>query len=779
MPTRGYIAGKPVSRWEADSDNIDIEYKNLDHARPPTGACTECFAGRKGQVLRILLVTVIFFVGLILGYIIRRNIHEKLIMPKLNKHEGVQQDYDIKVSEQLRARVLHVDNYADNMKVITSEVMLSGMGNIIGKIEYVKKFWKYYKFDSVKIKQYSVQLSYPSYIFQSDNQVTIMNENKTIIFKSHNNVSNTQVIYQPFNAYAHSGDVLADLVYGHYGRQEDFDKLEKLGVALNGTIALIRYGRIHAANKVRHAEERGILGVILYCDPADYTDPDSYVDSAYWLQNWAIHLSQVRYSLVGDPTTPQYSAVDGVHHIADSNSSLPTIPVLPVSYSDAETLMAHMDGVTTPSNWVGGMNITYNTGPGYLEPRTSYKVRLKVTNELVRRDVHNIVASIRGKYEEDQYVIVGAHIDTWTQGAIDAGTGFSVIMDVARTFSDQIRLEGWRPRRSIIFAIWDASKFGHIGTFEWIQEYEKQLSGGVVAYINLDAAIRGNYSFFAQSSPSLHDVIYNATRRVDLWGSPVYDQWLQNIPDPESADKPWIQGLCGDSDHSPFIHHLGVPSMSPAFTYNIKKYPNLPTYPVYSTLEDTMDYFSKYIDHDYNYTMALTQIVTDMVLQLADSAILPLNITNYIPLLEQGSKNLKQYETDFQNAGITLAGSHLFSAVSDFTASVKWFAKSYYSLNKNKISEFDLHRLNHQVIELSRAFISETGLPGLPQYRNLLISPHPENLKEETIFPGIIAGILEGRKTGSWIVLKEHVTLLTIALQRGSDILTDDLLMGS
>ena len=39
-------------------------------------------------------------------------------------------------------------------------------------------------------------------------------------------------------------------MYGHYGRKSDFEKLKELGVDVNQTIVLIRYGKIHPSNKV-------------------------------------------------------------------------------------------------------------------------------------------------------------------------------------------------------------------------------------------------------------------------------------------------------------------------------------------------------------------------------------------------------------------------------------------------------------------------------------------------------------------------------------------------
>ncbi|ESO82943.1 hypothetical protein LOTGIDRAFT_134181 [Lottia gigantea] len=646
------------------------------------------------------------------------------------------------------------------------------MGNLVGLIKYVVDMWNTFHFDTVKRKNYFVQLSYPNYT--ETNQILVYDESNSTVFHSHSNASNVLIAYLPFNAYAKSGVVKGPLVYGHFGRTEDFQALDKLNVEVNGSIVLIRYGRIHPGNKVKHAEQAGAVGVILYCDPAEYTDGTDGVEGTWWLPSWGVQLSHVRYNLVGDPGTPDYTAVHSASYDKTVSDLYPSIPVYPIMYSDADKLMSLIDKtVPVPRHWNGKLKSKYYAGVKRGQTDYQHLVEMTVTNAPEKRNITNVIASLRGKIEPDRFVIVGSHIDSWTQGIVDSGTGFSILMDLARTFSDQV-MAGWRPRRTIIFAFWDASKYGHIGSYEWVQEYEQQLSAGAVAYINLDSVIRGSYSFSADSSPLLYDVIYNAAMTVkcvdpDFQSTTVYEMWKNRFPSDVFHDRPKINGLAGDSDQSPFSYHVGVPSMSVSYTYDTNRYPNLPTYPVYSTLDDTLDYLETFIDTNFTRHIAVNQILADIVLQLADSALLPFNITNYIHIIHLGQASLLTYENEFRKAEINLAS--LNHEIDFFINSTREFQSSFNRTNSN---EHQLHSRNEKLLRLTRAFVVPVGLPEQPQYRNILVAPHAENLNEETVFPGIVSGVIHGRK-GNWNILKDQVAILTITFKRASSVLNDDI----
>ncbi|VDH99937.1 N-acetylated-alpha-linked acidic dipeptidase [Mytilus galloprovincialis] len=779
MPAKGkYIAGKQVSRWEADTDNVDIEYKNLD---TQSIASVPFFSGRKGCLLKILFLLVFFSAGMILGYMIRRNIHETLIKKEpAVEHFGIKQTYDDSLRQKIQADLNDTANYNDHLKEISKQVMLSGIGTTNKFIEYLISFWSTFPLDSVKMKQYSVLLSYRNYTSKSSSiSVLSMMPNTSVVFQAHYNHDNMSGIhpdYIPFNAYSPSGFVRSKLIYANYGCKKDFSRLKKLNVTIKKNVVLVKYGKIHPANKVLHAQTEGAAGVILYPDPADYANGQSIVyPKTWWLPGWAVPLSHVRYNLVGDPQTPGYPAINGAPHTLAENSDYPKIPVQPIGYDDARYLMSQLGGQTAPDEWRGCLNVSYKTGPGFSDD--SLQLELDVNNVIERRNISNVIAVIDGKYEKDKFVIIGAHTDSWTKGGVDHATGYSVIWELARGFSALVR-DGWRPRRTIMLALWDASKYGHIGSFEWVQEYEKMLGRGAVAYINLDSVIRGNYSFHAEANPLLYSIIKNSTQKVpctdpDYYDKSVYDMWLERFMDPGKPSQPKINPLNGDSDHTPFEYYLGVPSVSPMYTFNSKIYPHLPTYPAFSTLEDDKEYVETFLDKDTKLEQTVTKIVADMVLLLADSAVLPFDVQNYAQVFDRGKKYLRENEAVISSANVDI--NVLYSKIDLFIEATKSFAFNVTSINLDSLKESDLYLINDKLLELPRIFINYQGIPGYPQYRHLLLAPHAENLWDDQIFPGIAVTIEQCQTKKDCDPLRQQIALLIVSVHQAVEIIQDEI----
>lgn len=795
MPSKGrYTAGKQVSRWEADSENIDIEYKNLE-SQTHANICPNCSClqgDKKNLVIKLLFVTVVFGVGLVLGYLVRKTVLKNKDIPLIVSSSGlenksdiyrIRQDYDPDFSKLIQADLEDVINYDDHLKTITKCVHMSGVGSANKVLTYVQEKWETFPFSAVKVKKYNVTLSYANYTNMDANIVTVQAPNGTLIFQTDYNRSTIHPENLPFSAYAPAGKVKTDnVVYANYGRRQDFESLENLNVSVNGSLLIIRYGQIHPASKVRNAERHGALGVILYSDPADFANNQSSgYPTTWWLPSWAVRLSHVRYELEGDPLTPDYSSITGIHNIAKSEAKFPKIPVQPIRYSDAKYLLSEMDGAIVSNSWFGGLNITYKTGPGYTDKR---KVTLTVENIIQHRDISNIIAVIQGHFETDKYVIVGAHIDSWIQGAVDSGTGYTIMQELSRTFAYHIG-KGWRPRRTIMFALWDASKYGHVGSYEWVQEYGKQLIAGAVAYINLDAIIQGNFSFSAAASSMLHSVIMDAARTV-IWNCSfcdrqsdnsanisVFEDWTSKFPDPKNNSRPNFEVLGDDSDHGPFIYRLGIPSASPYFTYNKKMFPRLSTYPTYGTMDDNIEYVQRFIDPDFSLHIMMTKIMADVILRLSDSAIVPLDILNLVGLVNKGKQILLGYESVLTSAGIKIELLFYYSEI--FCDAAQAFDAKIKSLDRSKLREFDIYLINDQLLQLPKAFLSDKGLPGQSHYRNLLVAPDLDNLHEEIVFPGVTRILIEGPASEHWAKLGEQVSYLILCLKRATDILQSGL----
>ncbi|MBI1872925.1 MAG: M28 family peptidase, partial [Acidobacteria bacterium] len=215
-----------------------------------------------------------------------------------------------------------------------------------------------------------------------------------------------------FNAYAGDGDATADLVYVNYGTPEDYLELEKLGVTVKGRIVIARYGRSWRGIKPKVAWEHGALGCIIYSDPKDdgFYQGDVYPDGSW--RPW-----------------------------------------------DGAQLRA-IRGPVAPESWRGSLPITYHIGPG------PARVRLKLSFDWQNRPLYNVVARIDGAAVPDEWILYGNHHDAWVNGASDPTSGNVVLMETARALGELVK-QGWKPKRTIVFASWDGEEWGLLGSTEW------------------------------------------------------------------------------------------------------------------------------------------------------------------------------------------------------------------------------------------------------------------------------------------------------------------------
>ena len=378
-------------------------------------------------------------------------------------------------------------------------------------------------------------------------------------------------------------------------------------------------------------------------------------------------------------------------------------------------ILSRLDGSKAPALWNGGFNITYNLGPGFKnQGNSNLTLRLKVTNQLVNKTIYNVIGSIKGRVEPDRYVIIGNHRDAWFKGAVDSAAGTGAFLELARVFGELLR-EGWRPRRSILFCNWGAEEFNLIGSTEWIEENIKILDGRAVAYINSDIIVIGNGSVSVAASPLLYHAIFNATKEVpnpsdeENKAKSVYDKWLISYPlmrnttgmvsvkrstsgmsfDYESELKdrhyeepnesgsliktykesamlqirPKVRQLDMRSSYAPFFTMAGIPAVDITYANlndinQIKgdvNQINSMSYPLLHTQYDTIELIEKFIDPDYRYHKAVTQVLAEILRDLSDSLFIPFNLLDYAQVLKDLYITLHIHtETVLTNNGIDI-----------------------------------------------------------------------------------------------------------------------------
>jgi len=311
-----------------------------------------------------------------------------------------------------------------------------------------------------------------------------------------------------YNAYSADGDVTGPLVYVNFGNREDYDELDRLGVSTKGAIVIARYGSGWRGVKPKVAAEHGAVGCIIYSDPRE---DGFFYGSDYPTGGWRSKDGVQRGSVMdtdypGDPLTPGVGAIPGAKRLAIKDAKTITkIPVLPISYADAQPFLEALQGQIAPEGWRGGLPMTYHVGPG------PARVHLKVASNWDTKPLYDVIATIPGS-SPDQWVIRGNHHDAWVNGADDPIAGMAPELEEARMFGE-LHKQGWTPKRTIIYCAWDGEEPGLLGSVEWVETHRDDLQKHAVLYLNTDGNERG--FFGAGGTQDLQPFISGVARDIN------------------------------------------------------------------------------------------------------------------------------------------------------------------------------------------------------------------------------------------------------------------------
>ena len=429
-----------------------------------------------------------------------------------------------------------------------------------------------------------------------------------------------------YNAYSIDGDVTADLVYVNYGIPADYEELERRGIDVRGKMVLARYGGSWRGIKPKVAAEKGAIGCLIFSDPRD---DGFFQGAAYPDGGWRSDRAAQRGSVAdmptypGDPLTPFVAATaDAKRPPFKDAETLTKIPVLPIAWADALPLLEAMDGPVAPPAWRGGLPTPYRLGPG------PARVRLKLEFDWSLVPAYNVIATLRGAEFPDQWIVRGNHHDAWVAGATDPVSGMVAVMEEARAIA-ALTATGWRPRRTLVFAGWDAEEPGLLGSTEWVEDHARTLSANVVAYVNSDSNARGFFS--AGGSHSLEQLVNEIARDVPepKVGGTIGQRLLARVvldgaPDTRTRardeDAFAIAALGSGSDYTPFLQHLGIASINIGFGGEGE-------YGQYHSAYDSMDHFLRFQDPDLSYGLALAKVGGRAVLRLSEADLLPFAFT--------------------------------------------------------------------------------------------------------------------------------------------------------
>lgn len=568
-------------------------------------------------------------------------------------------------------------------------------------------------------------------------------------------------ILTAFNGYSPSGDVTAPVVYANYGTLADFKKLASLGVSVKDKIVLVRYGQNFRGVKVYIAQQYGAKGVLIYSDPADdgYFRGDSYPKGPYRPAS-GVQRGSVEFLPIypGDPETPDVASTPGLPDSQRTKNpvDLSSIPSNPLSYKDAEPILKALDGPAVPDGWQGALPFTYHLGG-----TGQVTVHMHLEEDYARRTIWNVIGKIEGTDpgQRNDWVVAGNHRDAWVYGAVDPNSGTAAMLETVHGIGGLLK-QGWRPRRTILFASWDAEEEGLVGSTEWVEQHAAELHHAI-AYFNTDVSVSGP-DFNAAAVPSLQQFVRETTREVPSpKGGSVYDQWKdqsnqtedaspEDHRHPPAADAPApIDNLGSGSDYTPFLQHVGVPSTDIGSDG---------PYGVYHSTFDDYNWFIKFADPTFVYEQQMARVFGLEVLHMADTDVLPYDYELY------GKAILSYIEAAQRHA----AKANLKL---DFTAALavarRFTSEGTAIRNIQTHPPADAASLNSALRATEEAFLEPAGLPHRPWYKHVVYAPGEYTGYEAVVIPGVNEAI----EANDAVRAQSQLKALTEALNRAADTL--------
>ena len=525
----------------------------------------------------------------------------------------------------------------------------------------------------------------------------------------------------PINGYAGSGDVTGEVVFVNYGLIEDYEQLKALGVSVRGKIAVARYGRSFRGIKAREAEKNGAIALIIYSDPQEdgYVRGDVYPEGAMrppqGIQRGGVANGN------GDPTTPGWASVAGARRLPLADINVPRIPVVPMGYGNAATLLRDLRGTPIPAGWQGGLPFRYHVGPGPV------RARVAITTDTATRalkTIWNTYGIVRGSELPNEMVIIGAHRDAWGPGAADNVSGTVSVLEAARAVTEQIR-RGQHPRRTIVFATWDAEEWGLIGSTEYVEQDSARLMRGAVAYLNQDVSAQGSI-FGGGGSPSMRGILRDVVRQVDdPKGGSVYANWRAAAHLASDTLEPPMGDPGGGSDFAGFYNHLGIPHSEWGFGG---------AGGVYHSMYDSFAWMSRFGDPGFVYHATAARVGAAMLLRLANADVLPYDYVEYARTMRRFLPPLTQA---IAAAGGGVDVAPLAAAITDMEAAATAFGAARDAALAGAPRPAAFQVANAALLGVERALTRPEGLRSRPWFRNLIYAADEDNGYSTIVFPSV------------------------------------------
>jgi N-acetylated-alpha-linked acidic dipeptidase len=598
-----------------------------------------------------------------------------------------------------------------------------------------------------------------------------------------------------YNAWGADGDVTGELVFVNYGLPDDYVQLSKLGIDVKGKIVIAKYGRSWRGIKPKVAYEHGAIGCIIYSDPKDdgYYQGEVYPKGPF-KNDQTVQRGSVMDMVIypGDPLTPDAGATAKAKRLARADAeTILKIPVLPISYGDAQPLLAALGGPVAPAEWRGALPITYHIGPG------KAKVHLKIEHNWDIVPAYNVIAKIKGSQYPDQWIIRGNHHDAWVNGADDPISGLAAELEEARAIGELVKA-GYRPKRTLVYCAWDGEEPSLLGSTEWVEDHAKELRQKAVAYINSDGNSRG---FLGAGGSHALEVLTSKIAKTVIdpqKGVSVFERKRANDAVKATTAKAQktilkqdtlsISALGTGSDYSAFLQHLGIPTLNLGYGGEDEGGD-------YHSIYDSYDDYVRFKDSSFVYGVALAQTAGRAALRLADADVLPFDFVSLGKVVGQYGTEVKQLAEQLREK---YSGENLLISSNSYKLAADSKGKFISPEQKPVVPEFDfsafdkavLHlkqsalalsqfstqaadnnqlqkKLNAALYQAEKELLIEKGLPKRPWYRHSIYAPGFYTGYGVKTLPGIREAI----EQNNWEEAREQISIATQSIERLSSAL--------
>ena len=657
-----------------------------------------------------------------------------------------------------------------NAEYVVKHFKSWGLEASIETFEVLVPFPKVMKLELIEPKKVSLKLNEPALKEDATSRIT-------------------KDVLPGYNAFSADGNVTAELVFVNYGIPADYEELSRLGIDVKGKIVLAKYGGSWRGIKPKVAYENGAIGCIMFSDPKDdgYVRGDVYPKGPYRMEHGIQRGSVLDMPMYpGDPLTPGYGATKDAKRLAIEDApTIMKIPVMPISYADALPLLKALEGPVAPDNWKGGLPVTYHVGPG------PAKVNLHLEFEWKLRTSYHPFGRIKGSVYPNEWIMRGNHHDGWAAGAGDPISGMVSLMEEARAIGELLKT-GWKPKRTLIYAGWDAEEPGLLGSTEWVEHNKDEIREKMIVYINTDGTgvgflgVGGSHSL-EKFVNEISDEVLDPIQNVSLQERNRARLRVSGNEDAEREDLR-IYPLGAGSDYTPFIHHAGVPSLNLGFGGESGG-------GAYHSIYDTYEYYKRFNDGNFKYGITLAKVNGRLVLRLSESDILPFRFTNMVDNIDMFIKSNKKLakdvaqKTDQRNnlldlKSFTIAGnpkktylppkrldevpafdfSPLDAAFFRLKASALRYERVLSKFEKGSLSAEQKSEINNILKKVDQALIREEGLPRRDWFKNMIYAPGFYTGYGVKTLPGI----REGLEQRNWNEVDTYIQEVAKALDRAS-----------